>query len=282
MIRRFRTADGLELAFRDDGPRNDLLPVLCLAGLTRNMTDFDALAARLSEGRRVLRLDSRGRGLSDHDPEPANYNVVQEARDALALLDRLEVPRAVVIGTSRGGLLAMMMAALAPGRVAGAVLNDVGPVIDPEGIARIAGYVGIQPEFADYHAAATAIAAAQEPRFPGVPLAVWRDHTERSYAEGPDGLRLNYDPALGDVVRAQIAEGEAPDLWPLFDALAEVPAVLLRGANSDLLSRETAAAMQARHPDLDLVEVPDRGHVPFLDEPEATRAIDRLLERADP
>lgn len=284
MIRRFRTPDGLELAFRDEGSRaSPGLAALCLAGLTRNMHDFDALAARLSASRRVIRLDARGRGLSDHDSDWSNYNVVREAQDALALMDHLDLTRTVVIGTSRGGLTAMMMAAIATGRVAGALLNDVGPVIDPEGLARIFAYLGTDPGFPDYETAAKAVAAAQAARFPGVPLAVWRDHVQRSYAEGPEGLVLNYDPHLRDAMLAQAeaAIDKPPDLWPLFDALAGVPVTVLRGEHSDLLTAETVAAMKARKSDLDVVEVPARGHVPFLDEPESLAAITRLLERVD-
>ncbi len=282
MIDTFETEDGLTLAFADDGPR-DAPAVLCLAGITRNMGDFDTLAARLSARYRVIRLDSRGRGRSDHDPDWQNYNVAVEARDALACLDHLGIAQAAVIGTSRGGLLAMMMAAMAPGRLSGVLLNDVGPDLDTAALLRIADYIGVHPGYADIEAATDDLVRTQAARFPGVPREVWRDHAERGFRQTSEGLALRYDPRLRDAFMAQMEalnDAEPPDLWPLFDAMAGIPVTVLRGANSDLLSTGGAAKMKARRPDIDLVEVADRGHVPFLDEPESTAAIDRFLEAA--
>lgn len=267
---RFSAADGTRLAYRDDG-RGKVL--LALAGLTRDGRDFDYLARHLPDVR-LIRLDSRGRGGSDR-ADPETYTVAQEARDALALLDHLRVGRAAVIGSSRGGLLGMSMVALAPERVAGLCFNDVGPVLQRDGLMRIGTYMGVKPAVATLAEAADRMAAAN-PGFQNVPPLRWEEEAVRHYVQTPDGLALPYDPALRiGFDRAMAAP--LPELWPLFDACAGIPLALIRGANSDVLARATADAMQARRPDLIRAELPGRGHVPFLDEPEALAAILRWL-----
>lgn len=267
---RFSAADGTRLAYRDDG-RGKVL--LALAGLTRDGRDFDYLARHLPDVR-LIRLDSRGRGGSDR-ADPETYTVAQEARDALALLDHLRVGRAAVIGSSRGGLLGMSMVALAPERVAGLCFNDVGPVLQRDGLMRIGTYMGVKPAVATLAEAADRMAAAN-PGFQNVPPLRWEEEAVRHYVQTPDGLALPYDPALRiGFDRAMAAP--LPELWPLFDACAGIPLALIRGANSDVLARATADAMQARRPDLIRAELPGRGHVPFLDEPEALAAIRRWL-----
>ena len=282
-MKRFTTSDGLSLAYRDEG---DGPPLLCLPGLTRNSTDFDPVAERFGAELRLVRLDPRGRGASDFDPDPANYNVGVEARDALELLDHLGLARVPVLGTSRGGLLAMVIAAVAPGRLAGVMFNDVGPVLEPGGIGRILDYLGRVPAYADLDDAAVALAAGSHDRFPGVAVPAWRVHAARLWREIPGGLALRYDPRLREPFEAGVKALEPgaalPDMWPLFDALPPVPLALLRGANSDLLSAETVDAMVARRPDLVVTVVADRGHVPFLDEPEAVAAIAAFLGRVAP
>lgn len=279
---RFKTADGLSLAFRDEGEGSP--PLLCLPGLTRSGADFDhfaaALPAALGRGLRIVRLDSRGRGGSDHDPDFRNYNVMVEAGDAVALLDHLGIERAVVIGSSRGGVLAMVMAATAPQRLAGAVLNDVGPVIEPTGIGKIMGYLGVAPKAKTMDEAADALAGAFGAQFPGVGPDFWRDWAERSYRRTDDGLALAYDPRLRDATAAQAAEvdPDGPGLWPLYAALGPIPALALRGENSDLLSEKTVEDMKARKPDLMTAVVADRGHIPRLDEPDALAAISAFLK----
>ncbi len=270
--RRFATPDGLSLAYRDDGAG---LPVLCLAGLTRNGRDFEPVVEAFAGRARILRLDSRGRGASQWDPRYLDYNVLQETRDAIALLDHLGIARAVIFGASRGGMIAMTMAGLAPERLAGVILNDIGPVIAPEGVARIMTYLGVTPPEPTLAAAAAGALAEQ---FPGLPTADWRRHAGRVLRETPAGLRLRYDPKLRDAVIEQAATSTAVDLWPLFDRLAGVPLLLLRGANSDVLAAATAAEMRARRPDMGYVEVADRGHMPFLDEPEVVAAVAAFLE----
>jgi pimeloyl-ACP methyl ester carboxylesterase len=272
----FTTSDGLTLAYRDEGAG---LPVLCLPGLSRNSEDFDPLVSAFAAEARIIRLDPRGRGASQPDPDFRNYSVPVEARDALELLDHLGIARAAIIGTSRGGILAMAIAAVAKPRLAGVVLVDIGPEIAPVGIARILGYLGLPPGFATLDEAAHAMAGTTADQFPGVSPAAWQTHLGRIWRETPEGLALRYDARLRDAFVEQM-EGAGPgDLWPLFDALSGVPLAVIRGALSDILTAETAAAMLERRPDMIFAEVPDRGHVPFLDEPEAVAAIRALLAR---
>lgn len=269
------TQDGLRLAY---DLRGEGVPLLCLAGLTRNMEDFDPVLPALEGRAQVIRMDYRGRGASDWG-DPARYQIPQEAADALALLDHLGIARAAILGTSRGGLIAMTLAVMAPGRLSGAILNDIGPVLQPEGLAHIMDYLGRPPSFDTLAEAAAALPVAHRGRFANVAPEAWAAMARRLYAEVPgDGLALRYDPALRDAVAPAFAPGaETPDLWPLFDALAPQPLGAIRGANSDLLSPETLAEMRRRRPDMIAAEVPDRGHVPFLDEPEAVEVIHAVL-----
>ncbi|WP_113910816.1 alpha/beta fold hydrolase [Roseovarius dicentrarchi] len=271
---RFTTADGLSLHYADtaeheggDGPA-----ILCLAGLTRNSSDFRFVLPFLA-GYRVIRMDYRGRGRSDYAADPASYSIPQEAQDALALLDHLGIASATILGTSRGGLIAMYLAATAPDRLKGAILNDIGPELAEGGLDRIKQYVGRRPGYDSYDAAAGGLAAANEAQFPGVPLPRWRMHAENIWAEQPDGpLALRYDVRLVDALK-DLTAAPAPDVWPVFDALAALPLTVLRGGNSDLLSPDTFERMKTRAPGMRAVTVPDRGHVPFLDEAEALEGI---------
>lgn len=271
---RFIAPDGTGLHITDEGPR-DGMPVLCLAGLTRNGADFDYVAPHL-EGVRLIRMDYRGRGRSDW-ADPSTYQIAVEAADVLALLHHLGLARVAVLGTSRGGLIAMLLAAIAKDRLTGVCLNDIGPDIAPEGLDAIAGFIGRAPGFATLEEAARARAGLMA-GFEGVPMERWRAEAARHYVEGPDGLSNTYDPRLRDAFLAT-REAPPPDLWPLFDAMEGLPLALVRGANSDLLTAATAAEMQRRRPDMILAEVPGRGHVPFLDEPEALAAIREWLRR---
>ncbi|SNS22375.1 alpha/beta fold hydrolase [Tropicimonas sediminicola] len=277
MTEYFQTDDGLRLAYDDQGSGH---PLLCLAGLTRNMADFEPVVERFADRARIIRLDSRGRGLSDHDPDFTNYNLVREAQDAVALLDHLGLDKASILGTSRGGLIAMGLAVGHPDRLTGVVLNDIGPVIEPDGMSQIMGYLGFRPGFRDYDEAADKLPEIMATQFRNASRSQWRDFARRVWTEAPDGLDLRYDAALRQAVLEHSATGDMPDLWPLFDALQPLPTALIRGANSNLLSRETADEMVRRQPDMIFADVPDRGHVPFLDEPEAVSAIETYLERA--
>lgn len=268
-INRFTAEDGARLAYRDEGQG---LPVLCLPGLTRTMADFDYLVPHLPP-LRLIRMDYRGRGASDWTGA-ATYTVAQEARDVLALLDHLGLARAAILGTSRGGLIGMVLGATARDRIIGLCLNDVGPEIDRTGLSRISDYVGRNPAGRTHQDYAERL--SRSPGFAGVPMTRWLEEARHLSIETPDGLRINYDPTLREAFLAAF-DGPPVDLWPLFDALAGRPLALIRGANSDLLTQATAAKMRARRPDMAFVEVPDRAHIPFLDEPQALDLLHRFL-----
>lgn len=269
---RFVTPDGIGLHHTDEG---DGHPILCLAGLTRNGADFDHVAPQLAD-HRMIRLDSRGRGRSDW-ADPETYTVAQESSDALALFDHLGIDRGAILGTSRGGLVAMTIAATAKHRLTGVCLNDIGPVIERAGLETIETYIGKAPAEKTHEDAARSRAKLWHP-FKDVPHSRWLAEVRAQYEETPDGLALRYDPALGDMFRAAGASTSLTDLWPLFDALQGLPLALIRADGSDILSRATADEMARRRPDMIRAEVAGRGHVPFLDEPEAQDAISRWLE----
>lgn len=272
---KFRTSDGLNLEYFDEGEGT---PVLCLPGLTRHAGDFEDLASWLS-GVRLIRLTLRGRKGSDFDPAYLNYNVAQEAKDVIEFLDFLGLEKVVLVGTSRGGLISMVLGATVAPRVAGMALNDIGPAIEDRGLDHIMTYLGVEPKAKDHARAAQALKLRMGAAFPGLPDEKWLDCARHWFDQGPEGLVLNYDPKLRDAVIAQSAT-PAPDLWPLFDLLAGIPMAVIRGEHSDILSDFTVREMQRRHPGLITAEVPARGHVPFLDEPESRQAIRALLARA--
>lgn len=262
----FTAADGAQLAYRDEGAG---LPVLCLAGLTRSMDDFDYLAPTLA-GCRMIRMDYRGRGASDWTGA-ASYTVPQEGADALALLDHLGVERAAIVGTSRGGLIAMFLAAVAKARLIGVCLNDVGPQLRVEGLEAIMDYVGRRPAARTLSEVAARLPQALK-GFGRVPEGRWQEEARRLFRQREDGVDLSYDPALRESFLAAMKDPGAT-AWPLFDALAGLPLALIHGAGSDLLGQDAADAMRARRPDMIYAQVPERGHIPWLDEPEAVAAI---------
>jgi pimeloyl-ACP methyl ester carboxylesterase len=264
---RFTSFDGLSLHYEDEGGG---LPLLCLPGLTRTARDFDYLAPHLPP-LRLIRMDYRGRGLSDWAPDATSYTVPTEARDVLALLDHLGLDQVAVLGTSRGGLVGMMLAAMARGRLLGLALNDIGPVIERQGLERIKDYVGRNPAARTLAEAAAAM-PHHNPGVRGVPPERWMDEARHFFLDAGGRLTINYDPALREAFLAAF-DGPPADLWPLLDACAGLPLALIRGANSDLLSRETVQEMRRRRPDMVLADVPDRAHVPFLDEAESLAAI---------
>ena len=272
MAQFFTAADGARLAYRDEGAG---LPVLCLAGLTRGMDDFDYLAPTLGDCR-MIRMDYRGRGQSDWTGA-ASYTVPVEAKDALALLDHLGLPAAAVVGTSRGGLIAMYLAAVAEDRLLGVCLNDVGPALSADGLASIMDYVGRRPA-----ARTLAEVAARMPQllrgFGEVPEGRWEAEAARLYRQGQDGVQLTYDPELRDSFLAAMKDPSAT-AWPLFDALAGLPLALIHGAGSDLLSDETADEMRRRRPDMIYGKVPGRGHIPWLDEAESVAVVRAWVDR---
>lgn len=267
----FIAPDGARLHYMDEGSGT---PVIALSGLTRNSSDFDYVAPHLSDIR-LIRLDYRGRGKSDWTGAET-YTIPLEARDTVALMDYLGLEHAAILGTSRGGLIAMTIAATAKERLTGICLNDIGPEIGTKGLGTIMEYIGKNPTEKTY-AEAVAMRATLLDGFENVPQSRWQEEVRKHYVETPDGLEINYDPALGDAVRAAGA-APVPDLWPLFDAMDGLPLALIRGANSDLLSKETAAEMARRRPDMLRVDVPGRGHVPFLDEAEALTILRYWIE----
>ncbi|MFG6079345.1 alpha/beta hydrolase [Paracoccus litorisediminis] len=265
-VSHFTVSDGARLAFRDQGQG---LPVLALSGLTRSGADFDYLAPHL-QGVRLIRPDYRGRGGSEWTGA-ASYTVQREAQDALELLDHLGVGKAAVLGTSRGGIIGMYLAATAKDRMLGLCLNDVGPILHRPGLEKIKDYVGRNPAAKTHEELARKLPRLMT-EFRNVPDSRWLSEATRHYIATPDGLKISYDPEL----RQSFLEGfNGPDidLWPLFNAADGLPLALIRGANSDLLSPEIAAQMCARRPDMIFAEVPDRGHIPYLDEAEALRGI---------
>lgn len=267
----FDTSDGITLHYEDEG---DGTPVLCLSGLTRNGSDFDYVAPYL-DGVRLIRMDYRGRGQSGWAKDWTTYSIPVEARDVLELLTHLDLDEVAILGTSRGGLIAMALAATVPDKLLGVCLNDIGPEIAEDGMEDIRNYLGRNPSAKTY-AEAVKVRASLLPGFDDVPEARWQAEVEKHYVETEEGLAINYDPKLRDAVLEAGAQ-PVPDLWPLFDAMRALPVCLIRGANSNLLSAETAQEMQNRNPDMIYAEVPKRGHVPFLDEVEALDALNEWL-----
>ncbi|HTK36244.1 MAG TPA: alpha/beta hydrolase [Caulobacteraceae bacterium] len=279
------SAERLVLHARDYPPAAGAarLPVLCLPGLTRNAADFEVVAPWIAaRGRRVLALDLRGRGASAWDPQPMNYMPLSYAADVLALMDTAGIGRALFVGTSLGGIVTMVLASLRPAAVAGAVLNDVGPSLNPEALRRIGAYTGRDPEVQDWAGAAAYARDVNAAAFPDYGPAQWTAFARRLFTEGPDGRpRLAYDPEIIAPIRAAGPDALAPDITPLFLTLATGrPLLLVRGGISDLLDPPRAEAMRMLAPHMAYAEVPNVGHAPMLDEPEALEALAAFLDGA--
>lgn len=265
---RFTSSDGLSLFSTDSGHGP---PLLCLSGLTRNLDDFDFVSPHLSMFR-LIKLDYRGRGRSDWAADYKTYMVPREAADALELLDHLNIDKTAILGTSRGGIIAMFLAHIAKNRLSAVALNDIGPELQSTGLDDIFAYLGRPPAAKTLEEAAR-MRAAHSPGFEHVPTERWRAEAANLYVETPLGLDLRYDAKLRDAVIEQQAALSNPDLWPLFKALDGLPLALIHGVNSDLLSAASVEKMQAYRPDMILAKVPNRGHIPFLDEPQALDAL---------
>jgi pimeloyl-ACP methyl ester carboxylesterase len=272
----FTVRDGLKLHYRDSPGSSDTPPMLCLRGLTRNTRDYAGLAARYSPRFRVLTLDFRGRGRSDHDPQPSRYLPPTYAYDVIELLDQLRIEQAIFVGTSLGGLVTMGLAAIAPQRIAAAILNDIGPEIADAGVQRIKSYVGRKLRFKSWDEAADSVAANNAHAFPRYERDDWLGMAKRNCREEKGEILLDYDMAIAVPFEAAAA-GQQVDMWPLFLALAQKPLLVIRGERSDLLDSETALKMRAAAPQMILAEIPDVGHAPDLGEPEAVAAIDLFL-----
>jgi pimeloyl-ACP methyl ester carboxylesterase len=275
----WESRDGLRLHYRNYAGREDRPPVLCLPGLTRNARDFEAVAAHLCGEWRVICPDMRGRGDSAYAKDSASYNPMQYVDDVTLLLDAAGFDQVVIIGTSLGGLMALAMAMLTPQRIAGAVLNDVGPQIEPAGLERIRDYVGQGRNFSTWMHAARALQEIQAAAFPGYEIADWLVAAKRTMTLGSNGrIVFDYDMKIAEPL-STIDLTTQPDLWLGIDGLAGKPALFIRGALSDLLSAATLAKMQQRLVGSEAVTIAQVGHAPSLGEPEAVAAIDRLLAR---
>ncbi|MCP5092765.1 MAG: alpha/beta hydrolase [Gammaproteobacteria bacterium] len=277
----YSSSDGLRLFFRDYHCQSsgELDPVICLPGLTRNSRDFHDLAVLLSERRRVITTDPRGRGRSDYDADRSNYHPSQYVADVWELLDYLGVPRVIVIGTSMGGWMAMILAHQRPAAISGVVMNDVGPELDPAGLARVQASAGMLPPVADWKEAAARVRQHYESTFPDWPDSKWLDFAKSTYKEsGDSGFDVDLDRNIGVALREGLS-GLRHDPWQLFDALSTIPLLVLRGEISDILADATLSKMRERKTDMDAVVVPNRGHAPNLDEPEAINAIEKFLDQ---
>lgn len=277
--------DGLRLHVCQHGAATSrVTPVVCLPGLTRTTADFDDLAQALAASepsRRVLALDSRGRGQSAYDPNPKNYTPAVELADLIGVLHALDVSRAVFVGSSRGGILTMLLAAVHPQMIAGAVLHDIGPLIEPAGVARIKSYVGKPRQPSNLMEGANVLRELFAAQFPKLTAAQWLGAAERAWTVRAGKLVPTYDPALAATLADFDIEHPLPALWNEFDALAGAPVLVIRGANSDILSAATVREMQARHPNLQVIEVPDQGHVPFLDDGALNNRIRDFVRSCD-
>lgn len=263
----FQTTDGLTLYYSDQG---EGLPLLCLSGLSRNSSDFSYIDDHLG-GVRLIKMDFRGRGRSDWAEDFSTYNIPRESTDALELMDHLGIEKFALLGSSRGGLCAMTIGAIAKDRLLGVAFNDIGPEIDPRGLEFINEYLGRPPVWKTLSEAAEKRTKAMV-GFDNVPAARWREEVEKLYRQTEGGLAITYDPKLRDAVLGARVE-DFPDLWPFYTALSDMPVAVIRGEHSNILSAETFAKMAEAMPGAIMAEVKDRGHIPFLDEPESLAAL---------
>ena len=272
----WNSADGVKLHYRDHDGNRDRSPILCIPGLTRNARDFEPVADRFAGDWRVISINLRGRGGSAFDPDPANYKPMVYVADILKLLDQLGIADAVFVGTSLGGICTMALALGDRERIAGALLNDIGPAIDPAGVERIAGYVGKEVRFASWDEAVDQMAERNHDIYPDYDRAQWERFVRRMAIDEGGQVRFDYDMAIASNFQSAAS---APDIWPLYQALDGRPVTILRGELSDLLSADVATRMASELSDVELVTVPRVGHAPSLDEPASLAAIDRLLDR---
>ena len=277
--RYWNSAEGLRLHYRDYAGPRDKPPILCIPGLTRNARDFEPVADRFAGDWRVIAVDLRGRGDSESDPETRRYSPHYYVADILKLLDQEGIADAVFVGTSLGGLCTMQLASTDADRIAGAMLNDIGPEIDQLGLERIGGYVGRETAFASWEDASHVLASRNADIYPTWTADEWDRFARRICHQTSDGIRFQYDMRIADNFSAAANSPDAKR-WPLYRALAGRPVTIVRGELSDLLSQVVAEQMaEALGEDAELVVVPEVGHAPTLEEPEAQVAIDRLLER---
>jgi len=275
----YRSPDGLKLYYRDYNSGNmDSTPLLCLHGLTRNSKDFDRFACHFSRERRVISLDIRGRGKSDYDPDHRNYQIPVYVQDVLSFLAHEDIQQILAVGTSMGGLISMALGAVRPDIFKAIILNDIGPEIDPKGIARIAGFVGNGARFQNWQQVINGVKIISGQLFPDYTAADWARFAQNSFRTQEDGsIIADYDPAIGKAMK-EAEENIAPvDLWPLFTALGQIPILTLRGENSDILSPETLDKMAELHPKFTKLTVPNRAHTPDLSEDVSVQVISSFI-----
>lgn len=273
--------DGLKLHVRHIGDRAGLeVPVVCLPGLSRNVDDFDVIGRAIAEtgNRWVVALDSRGRGSSEHDPNWRNYDLKVELADLQQVLVALGLERVILFGTSRGGLLTALMSIVRPSVIHGAILNDIGPVIEARGLARIRGYVGKLPLPRTYAEGAETLRRLFGTHFTDMAPDAWERYARRTWEEKAGKLAPRYDSNLMRPLADLDLEKPMPDLWPQFTPLSEAPMMVIRGELSDILSRETAEKMVKQHPNARLHEVPYQGHAPLLEDAETIDAVNAFLK----
>jgi pimeloyl-ACP methyl ester carboxylesterase len=278
-------SDGLRLHVRRYGERGRGLPVVCLPGLTRNGADFHELATALTrdtvEPRMVITIDSRGRGQSDYDANPQNYSLPVELADVIAVITALEIGPAIFLGTSRGGILTMLLGAARPTAIAGVILNDIGPVIDVKGLMRIKGYAGKLPTPRTYEEGAEILRRLGDAQFPGLSPESWLRQAKQVWRQANGSMVLSYDTNLAKTLENINVEHAPPALWAQFDSLARVPMMVVHGANSDILSAATLDAMRERRLDIDVLEVPNQGHAPLLAEADVIARIAAFVTLCD-
>jgi pimeloyl-ACP methyl ester carboxylesterase len=276
----YTSRDGLRLYARDYPHAEPRATILCLHGLSRNSADFAQMCETLNDEYRLIAVDQRGRGKSAYDPNPENYNPLVYSRDMFDLLDHLGLGQVIVIGTSMGGVISMVMGSMDNTRFRAVVLNDIGPVIDPSGLARIRAYVGQLEPVNTWADAEAQVAATNAIAFPDYSAAEWGRFARNVYREDENGRPvIAHDPAIAGSLRDRADAPAVPDLWPAFDVLSDVPILVVRGETSDILAPGCVTEMRRRRPDLEAVEISGRGHAPMLDEPAAIAALRNFLAR---